>query len=426
MNFSFYSSFLNGLANQEAQVALLQQQISTGSTVQTAAQNPAAYETAALANDQINQLNGDTLIQSALQTQLGAANSAYGSMNSVLNNIQSLVEQSLNGTTSSQNLKALSNQVLSASQQLLSLGNTQLPNGSYLFGGSRGNIAPFQTNSSGNISYFGDSAQSQASIDNTTNANTLVNGDVLTSALSGDGTSFIAASSSNAGTAQILQQGLSNVSQANAFQTGNNGITISFSTNTNGILSYTATQVAGQFSTVAGVSVFTPTPGGTSTILKTGTLNTTSGSQTNLTVAGMNFNITGSPASGDSFTITPSRPQTAFSLLQSISKALSGTQSSKAQAAQTNQALNQYLAGIEQYQQNVTVSEAQNGVTLQAITTAQTSTNAQVNTDQATISNATAVNMPAAITALNQTMTAIEASMKTFAEAQNLSLFKYL
>lgn len=426
MNLSFYSSFLNGIANQEAQIALLQQQISTGTTVQTAAQNPSAYETAALASDQINQLNGNTLTQSTLQTQLGAANSAYSSMNSLFDNIQSILEQSLNGTTSSKNLNALADQVQSASQQLLSLGNTQLPNGTYLFGGSRGNIAPFQIDSSGNISYFGDSAQSLANIDSTTTANSLVNGDVLASTLSGNGTSFITASSGNTGTGQILQQGLSNTLQANAFQAGNDGITISFSTNANGTIDYTATQVSGQFSNVNGMSVFTPTAGGSSKILKTGTLDTTSGGQTDLTINGMNFSITGSPANGDHFTIAPSRPQSAFSLLQGISSVLGSAQSTKAETAQTNQALNQYLAGIEQYQQSVTVSQAQNGITLQAIAVAQTSNTTQENSDQATINNATAVNMPAAITALNQTMTAVEASMKTFAEAQNLSLFQYL
>lgn len=426
MNFSFYSNFLNGLANQESQISTLQQQIATGSTVQNASQNPGAYEVAALANDQISQLNEDTLTQSALQTQLGSANSAYSSMNTLLSNVQSILEQSMNGATNSKNLNALSTQVQSASLQLLSIANTQLPNGNYLFGGSRGNIAPFQTDASGNIVFFGDSAQSQANIDPNTTANTLVSGDTLTSAFSGNGTSLISASSSNTGTGLVLQQGLANISEANEFQAGSNGITISFSTNANGITGYTATQVAGQFSTVNGASVFTPTPGGASTVLKTGTLDTTSGSPTDLTVDGMNFNITGTPANGDSFTITPSRPQTAFSLLQGISQALNSSQSTKAETSQMSQALNQYLSGIEQYQQNVTVSQAQNAVTLQAITTAQTNTNTQVNSDQTIINNATAVNMPAAITALNQTMTAVEASMKTFAEAQNLSLFKYL
>lgn len=406
MNFSFYSSFLNGLASQEAQVATLQQQISSGSTVQNAAQNPAAYETAALANDQITQLTNNATTQGIVQTQLGAANSAYSSVTSLLDNVQSIIEQGLNGTASTQNLNSLASQVQSASQQLLSLGNTQLPNGNYLFGGSRGNIPPFQVDSSGNVAYFGDSGQSQADIDDGILANTLVNGSTLTSALSGDGTSFITPDQNNTGSAQILQQGLANVTQANAFQAGNNPITISFSKDANGAMIYTATS--------QGKSV------------GTGTLNTDTDDKTNLTINGMNFSISGSPASGDSFTIAPSRPQSAFSLLKGLSSTLSASRSTPAQAAQTNQMLNQYLAGIEQYQQNVTVAQAQNGVTLQAVSNAQTNTSAQKNTALATINNATGVDMPAAITALNQTMTAIEASMKTFAETQSLSLFKYL
>lgn len=426
MNFSFYSSFLNGLSSQESQIATLQQQISTGSAVQTPDQNPVAYETAALASSQITQLTNDATTQSTVQTQLGAANSAYSSVTSLLDNVQSIVEQSLNGTTSTQNLSSLASQVQSASQQLLSIGNTQLPNGNYLFGGSRGNIQPFQADASGNVSYYGDAGQSQADIDDGTLANTLVNGSTLTSALSGDGTSFVSANNGNTGTGQVLQQGPASITAANAFQAGNNSITISFSKNSSGALTYTATQVPGSFSNVNGAPVFTPTPGVTPTTLQTVTLSASSSSPTDLTISGMNFAISGTPASGDSFTITPSRPQSAFSLLNGLSTALTGTRSTPAQAAQTNQKLNQYLAGIGQYQQNVTVAEAQNGVTLQAVSNAQTNVSAQKNTAQATINNATAVNMPATITALNQTITAVEASMKAFAETQSLSLFKYL
>lgn len=415
MNLAFYSCFLSGLANQESQITTLQQQISTGSTVQNAAQNPGAYETAALANDQISQLTNDATTQSVIQTRLGAASSAYGSMASLLDNVQSIVEQGLNGASSTVNLNALAQQVQDASQQLLSIGNTQLPDGSYLFGGTRGNIPPFQIDDTGNtpggIAYFGDSGQSLADIDGNVTVNTLVNGNVLTSALGGDGTSEIQAASGNTGTAQILQQGLSDTTQANTFQAGGSPITITFSKNaSSGAITYTATQGSGQ----------------NQTTLKTGTLNASSGSQTNLVLDGMSFQITGTPENGDHFTISPAKPQTAFALLQKISTAFSNARNTPAQIAQTDQSLNQALAELGQYQQTITVAQAQNGVTLQALTNAQTNSSAQKATDQTTVDNATAVDMPAAITALNQTMTALEASMKTFAEVQSLSLFKYL
>lgn len=415
MNLSFYSNFLNGLANQENQITTLQQQISTGSTVQNAAQNPTAYGSAALANDQISQLTNDATTQSVIQTRLGAATSAYGSMSSLLDNVQSLVEQGLNGASSSVNLNALSQQIQAASQQLLSLGNTQLPDGSYLFGGTRGNIPPFQVDNTGNtpggIAYFGDSGQSLADIDGNIAVNTLVNGNVLTSALDGNGLSDIQANSNNTGTTQILQQGVANTTQANAFQASGSSINIAFSKDaTSGAIIYTATQ---------GLSP-------NQTTLKTGTLDTSSGGQTNLSLDGMNFQITGTPEAGDNFTISPAKSQTAFSLLQQISTAFSNAGNTPAQVAQTNQILNQSLSELDQYQQNITVAQAQNGVTIQALANAQTNSSAQKAADQTTVNNATAIDMPAAITALNQTMTALEASMKTFAEVQSLSLFKYL
>ncbi|MBU6448841.1 MAG: flagellar hook-associated protein FlgL [Rhodospirillales bacterium] len=405
MDLSFYSNFNNSLTAQEAQINVLQQQISTGLKVQTPDQNPAAYQTAALGNDQISQLNNDNTTQAAIQTQLGAANNAYGSATSLLDNVQSIVLQALSGTTNSQNLNALSLQVQSASKQLLSIGNTVAPNGSYLFGGSRGSLAPFQPDTSGNIAYFGDSGQGQATIGQGETANTLVNGEAFTAALAGDGTSVVTANSANGGTGQMLQQGLVNAATANAFQQGSAPVTVAFA-------------VAGNTTT------YTATQGGTT--ISTGTLNSGSGGQTSLQLAGVNYEITGAPANGDSFTIAPARPQSAFTLLQQISTALSSAQATPAQVAQTNQVLNQSLAGLAQYQQAITTAQAQNGVTLQALTTAATGNTAQQTAVQTTVDNATAVNMPAAITALDQTMTALQAAMKTFGSAQSLSLFKYL
>lgn len=417
MDISFYNSFLTDLATQESQVSTLQQQISTGSTAQTAAQNPTAYETASLANDQIAQLNGQTTTQSTLQSQLGSATSAYSSMISLFDNVQSIVEQGLNGTANSQNLAALSSQTQSASQQLLTLGNTQLPNQTYLFGGTRGTIAPFQVDESGNVSYFGDSGQSQATIDESATANTLVSGSVFTSAMQGDGTSYVTANADNTGTGEISQQGLSNLTQANAFQASalTSAITISVSTDATSGATVLKAEQNGK-----------PLSFNTSSSQTSMTLNTSAGGETNFSVLGMNFSVSGTPKSGDQFTISPARPQSAFQLLQSIRSALSATRATPAQAAQTNQILNQSLAGIGQYQQAITIAQAQNGVTLQAISNAQTNSNAQKIAAQTTVDNATSVNMPAAITALNETMSAIEASMKTFAAAQNLSLFKYL
>ncbi|WP_297494909.1 flagellar hook-associated protein FlgL [Acidocella sp.] len=402
MDLSFYSNFTNSLVAQEAQINTLQQQISTGLTVQTPDQNPAAYQTAALGTDQVSRLANDNTTQAAIQVQLGAANNAYSATGALLNNVQSIVEQALNGTSNSQNLNALAGQVQSAAQQLLAIGNTTAPNGTYLFGGSRGGLAPFQPDTTGNIAYFGDGAASQASIGETSTASTIANGTVFTGALQGDGIGSVTAAAANTGTGQIIPQGAVNAAAANAFQQSSAPITVSIGAGN----TYTATQ-------------------GGSTIAS-GSLTTASLTGTSLQLAGVDYNITGTPANGDSFTIAPARTQSAFALLKTIYTALSNAGGTPAQVAQTNQILNQGLAGIAQYQQSVTTAQAQNGVTLQAITATGAGNTNQSTEAQTSVTNATAVNTPAAIAALDQTMTALQAAMKTFGTVQGLSLFNYI
>ena len=406
MDLSFFSNFGTSLAAQEAQVNTLQQQISSGLSVQTPDQNPAAYETGVLGTDRVNQLNNDNTTQAAIQVQLGSVNNSYTSMSSVLDNVQSAIEQALNGTTNAENMKGLATQVQSAYQQLVSIGNTTASNGTYLFGGTRGGLAPFQQNANGDIAYFGDGGNPQATISPNQTASTIATGDVFVSGLSGDGTSLVTANSTNTGSGQVLQQGVVNASAANTFQQGGAAITLSFGTDSSGATTYTATQ-------------------GGSTI-STGTLSNSNNGTTTVQLAGVDYAISGSPASTDSFTISPSRPQSAFALLKSIYTTLSSAATTPAQMAQTNQLLNQDLAGLAQYQQNVTTAQAQNGVTLQAIASAGTSNANQSTETQTNVDNATAVNTPAAMISLDQTLTSLQAAMKTFGTVQNLSLFNYL
>jgi len=405
MDLSFYTNFNSNLAAQEAQLNTLQQQISTGLAVQTPDQNPAAYETAALGTDQVSALTNDNTTQASIQVQLGSVSDAYQSTSNLFDSVQTVVEDALNGATSSQNLNALATQVQAASQQLLAIGNTTSSNGTYLFGGTRGGVAPFQSNGSGNIVYMGDGGQSQASIAPDVSAATLANGDAFVSSLTGDGTSSVTASSANTGTGQVVQQGVTNAAAAQAFQSGNSPITLSFAVS-NGQTTYTATQ------------------GGTA--LATGAVTTSSQGNTSVQLGGVDYQINGTPASGDSFTLAPARPQSAFALLKTIATALATAGSTPAQMAQTNQVLNQSLAGLAQYQQGVVTAQAQTGVTLQAIANAATGNTSQSTSIQTNVTNATAVNMPVAINSLDQTLTALQAAMKTFGTVQSLSLFTYL
>jgi len=401
MDLAFYTNFAANLTAQESQLNTLQEQVSTGVAVSSPSQGPAAYETATLGDDQISALSSDTTAQTNIQDQLGIVSDTYSSVSSLFDNVQSLLEQALNGTTSSANMASLASQVTAAGGQLLGLANTTGANGQYVFGGSRGSVQPFQTNQDGSVAYMGDGGQSQASIAPGVLASSLANGEVFMTGLSGNGFGTATAAASNTGDATLVSQGVNNPAAASAFQAGSSPVTVSFAQGASG-LTYTETQ--------NGVPV--------------GTGNVSAGMS--LQVAGLDYQLNGTPAAGDSFTVSPSRPQSAFSLLQNIAATLSAASSNPAQAAQTNQQLNEDLSSLAQYQQAVVTASAQNGVTLQAVSNASASNTAQSTALQGAVQSAIGVNMPSAITQLDDTLTSVQAAMKAFSDIQSLSLFNYI
>ena len=406
MSASLYTSFNASVTAQDAQIATLEEQISTGYAVQTPDQNPAAFEVATIASDQVSGLTNDGATQNSITTQLDSVGGTYSAVSTLYDNVQSIIEQSLNGATSPKELQTLSTQISSSAQQLLGLANTTAPDGNYLFGGTRTNLTPFQTDSAGTVVYLGDAGQSQSQISPDTTSTSVANGEVFTSALAGDGYSTITAGSTNTGDGTLLSEGVVTPATAAAFQAGDEPITVNFASSGIGNLTYTATQ-----------------NGGT---IGTGNVATDSTTGTTIQLAGQDFLLNGFPSAGDSFTISPSRPQTVFSLLQNLAATLSASAGSPSSDAQTTQTINGDLSTLAQYQQALLVAQAQNGVTLQAISNAGSSNDNQQTALQATVENATAVNEPVAITTLDETISAVQAAEKAFSAAQSLSLFQYL
>jgi flagellar hook-associated protein 3 FlgL len=406
MSASLFTNFNASITAQDAQISKLEEEISTGYAVQTPDQNPAAFEVATIATDQVSGLTNDSATQNSITTQLDSVGSTYSSVSTLYDNVQSIIEQSLNGATSPQDLQTLSTQISSAAQQLLGLANTTAPDGNFLFGGTRTNLTPFQTNSSGTVVYLGDAGQSQSQVSPDTTSSSVANGEVFTSALAGNGYSTIAADSTNTGDGTLLSEGVVTPGTAAAFQAGSQPITISFASSGVGNLTYTATQNG---STIGTGDVPTDTTTGTT-----------------IQLAGQDFLLNGVPAAGDSFTISPSRPQTVFSLLQNLATTLATSAGSPSTDAQTTQTINGDLSTLAQYQQTLLVAQAQNGVTLQAISSAGSSNTNQQTALQATVQDTTAVNQPVAITTLDETISAVQAAEKAFSDVQSLSLFQYL
>jgi flagellar hook-associated protein 3 FlgL len=140
---------------------------------------------------------------------------------------------------------------------------------------------------------------------------------------------------------------------------------------------------------------------------------------------GIQFTISGTPASGDTFTVAPSQNQSVFTSIQQAITAL--------QTASTGSSGTGALGGLATSLQNVTqamtqVSSVQAGVgarenELTTLTSLNSATNLQ---DTSTISTLQSTNLAAAATNLAEQNTILSAAEESFSQISNENLFDYL
>ena len=125
----------NSSQSAQQQLATIQQQISTGDSVQFASDNPLAYEEASQVQSTLGQLNADTTSAAAATTQTTANNTAVTSLFSLVSKASELAT-SVTSNMSASDLQNIGTEVNSLLSQITSIANQQSSNGDYLFGGT--------------------------------------------------------------------------------------------------------------------------------------------------------------------------------------------------------------------------------------------------------------------------------------------------
>ncbi len=144
------------MQDTQAQLAKTEQQLSTGLSVLTPADNPSAAASILTLNQSISTTQQYQSNSSAAQASLNLEGTTLSSASNILQTIRSLAVQAVNGTTSASDRNAIAAQVTQLTQQLQGLANTQNASGVYMFAGYSANTVPFTTNSAGNVVYNGD------------------------------------------------------------------------------------------------------------------------------------------------------------------------------------------------------------------------------------------------------------------------------
>lgn len=390
---TFQTNALNSMEAIEAAMSKTQEQLSTGKSIQTAADDPTGMA-------QVNQLNMELSASQQYVTNGNLANAnlnletqALSDATNLLQSARDLALEANNASLTAGQRQDIATQLTQQLQQLVSVGNRTDSNGNYLFSGYASSTQPF-AQSGNSVSYVGADQVSQVQISENQRISAGDTGSsVFMNLKAGNGTFTTAAGTGNTGTASIGPGTVTNPSQWVP-----DTYTITFTDPTD----YKVTNGAGATVT-------------------TGTYDATTGGT--ISFNGIQVALSGNPAAGDTFTVASAGKTSAFATLSGLITTLSSTTLNSAQTAtQISQALEQIDTALN----NLGSVSASVGGRVNAVTTAQSSAQSRQTDFQTSISNLSSTDYSKATTQLSSEEVALQAAEESYASLAKLSLFNYV
>ncbi|MDP1707779.1 MAG: flagellar hook-associated protein FlgL [Gammaproteobacteria bacterium] len=388
---------INSILNQQAQLNKTQQQLATGQRILTPSDDPAGASRvleltqAVSVNDQY-QSNID-----AARTRLNLEESTLNNVNSLLQNVRTLAVQANNSTLNNSDRASIALEIRQRLDELLSLANTKDESNGYLFAGYKGQTQPFARTAAGSYIYNGDQGQRFLQIGPTRQVAVDDSGTAVFQMIrNGNGAFTTLENTANAGNG-IIDTGT--VVSASAYQAHNFTILFTSSTTFDVINNTTSTTVLNAQPYSSGETI---------------------------SFNGIQTSVSGAPAGGDSFTVTPSANQDIFTTLQNMAVALEAPINSPAGKAQFNNAMNRTLTDIDQSVNNILATLSGIGARINAIDSQQDVNAAYTLQIKQTLSTVQDLDYAAAASQLNAQLLALQAAQQSFIKVQNLSLFNYL
>ena len=398
MRISSSTIFTNNVAllnQQQTQLASTQQQIASGIALTNAAVDPVAYTQALSVSQSIAVNNQQSASGTAALNAVSLEESTLQSVTNLMQSVRTTVVSAGNGSLNASDRATMAATLSGQLQQLMGLANTQDSTGNYMFSGFQSQTVPFVSTPAG-VAYFGDNGQTTMQVGsgrqiavNDSGAN------VFMRIKNGNGTFFTQAATANTGSATISAGSVMNP----AALTGNN-YSITFGP---GGTSYSV------FNTTTGQ----PVAGQTAQPYVSGQA---------ISFDGMQVNIQGTPAAGDSFTVAPSTNQSMFTTISNLITALNSPTTG---TALTN-SLNSGLGNIDNALNNVLNTQTSLGLRINEINSLQATGNSTGLQLQQTLSTLQDTNVTQAISNLDLQQTVLQAAQKSFVQVANLSLFTYL
>lgn len=158
VNPDYVTNLVGSLNQVTANEQTLTEEISTGVTVNSLSDNPAAAGQNVLLSEQLNADDTFSQTASSVESMLQVGDSALGNVITQLTSAISLATEANNGTLNPSNEESIATQLTGIRDEVLSLANSSYM-GQYIFAGSQGGSAPFTidtTTTPATVTYNGD------------------------------------------------------------------------------------------------------------------------------------------------------------------------------------------------------------------------------------------------------------------------------
>jgi flagellar hook-associated protein 3 FlgL len=316
-----------------------------------------------------------------------------------LQDVKTAVISAGNGTLDDTQRKYIATDLSTRFDELLSLANTKDGVGNYMFAGFQTGSQPYLATSTG-ASYSGDQGQRMLQVGPARQMALNDPGDSVFDAIqTGNGTFQTAAAGTNTGTGVISAGSVAN---ASALTSDN----------------YTLT-----FTVSGGATTYNVVDTTTSTTVSSGN-SYTSGQA--ITFAGMQFDISGAPANGDTFTVTPSSKQSIFTTLKNLISVLNTPGTGGTANANLTAGLNTANTNVDHALDNILQVRASIGSRLKELDSLDSSGDDRNLQYSQTLSSLQDLDYTKAITDLTKQQQILTASQQSFIKITGLSLFNFL
>ena len=393
---TIFDNGANRITNLQSNLAKVQEQLSSGKRILTPSDDPvsaarALVMTQSQATNTQYGVNRRTAAD-ALNTEEMALQGVTG----LLQELKTSIIKAGNGSLDDTQRSFIGSEIAGRFNDLLALANTVDSTGSYIFSGYQTSTLPFTKTNTG-ASYNGDEGghviqvgpQRQFAVNDHGAA-------VFEQIRNGNGTFATSATNTNTGTG-VISTG--SVTDPTVLTGSTYTITFTSATTYDVVDATSSTTVSSGNTFVSGGSI---------------------------SFNGMQVQISGAPASGDSFTIAPSANQSIFTTVNDLINMLQTPVSNPKARADLTQGLQSFQNHISNALDNVMSVRASVGARLNEIDVLNTQGDDRDAQYAESIANLQELDYTKAVTDLSKQKTMLEAVQQSFMQTMNLSLFKYL